>query len=89
MGTGEGEEMVKNERNEIRQDLQQVLKRFTREELLAQLFYLPWGRTDEFKDYEKMRHVEIECAGLSNRQLIKKILDRDVEKTYKFRHSRV
>jgi hypothetical protein len=81
--------MVKNERTEIRQELRQVLKGFCREELLAQLFYLPWGRTDEFKDYEKMRRVQIECASLSDEQLIKRILDRDVEKTYKFRHSRV
>jgi hypothetical protein len=89
MGTGEGEEMVKNERTEIRQELRKVLEGFSREELLAQLFYLPWGRTDEFKDYEKMRHVQIESACMSDEQLIKKILDRDVEKTYKFRHSRV
>jgi len=80
---------VKNKRNEIRQDLQQVLKRFTREELLAQLFHFPWGKTDWFKDFEKIKRVEIECAGLSNQQLIKRILGRDVEEAYKFRHSRV
>jgi hypothetical protein len=89
MGTGEGEEMVKNERTEIRNDLHQVLKRFSREELLAQLFQFSWGRSQEFRDYWRLKQAKIECTNISDQQLIKKILDRDVENTYKFRHSRI
>jgi hypothetical protein len=80
---------MKNERTEIRDDLRQVLKRFSREELLAQLFQFSWGKDRIFRDYERLRKAQTECSGLSEQQLIERIIDRDVEETYKFRHSRV
>jgi hypothetical protein len=73
-----GRKVSPKERAEIRREYRSVLKSMNRAELLSTWYGF------FIKDEEKMKQAEVAAANLTNEQLIKMILDRDVQETVEY-----
>jgi hypothetical protein len=73
-----GRKVSPKERAEIRREYRSVLKSMNRAEPLSTWYGFC------IKDEEKMEQAEVAAANLTNEQLIKMILDRDVQETVEY-----
>ncbi|WP_338749838.1 hypothetical protein [Bacillus sp. FJAT-52991] len=74
-----GTSVSKQEKVAIRRDLRSVLKSMDRETLLATWYGFGWGWAVREQNAEKMNQAKVVMAGITDEQIMRLILDRDVQ----------